>query len=160
MDTGILTLLDKNTNGGFEVLGLNGEWVVAPCVPGSAVVNIGELMAKVSSGRFQGTYHRVRNSPVKDRYSGPLFFEPGVEHALQCEWRRRGDLLRRACVEQDESTLVLSNRLRSLTKSWHEGVTLSSCSQALLTGCCKIAEVCTAISGFVDSNCDMLGSFS
>jgi isopenicillin N synthase-like dioxygenase len=54
-----------------------------PYVPGSMVVNIGDLVAKVSGGRWVATFHRVRSSnregvKSKGRYSVPFFFEPGL----------------------------------------------------------------------------------
>jgi len=50
-DSGILTLLHQDETGGLEVRNSEGEWVPAPYVPGSIVVNIGDLMAKVSGER-------------------------------------------------------------------------------------------------------------
>ncbi|KAL8728315.1 MAG: hypothetical protein Q9166_005458 [cf. Caloplaca sp. 2 TL-2023] len=82
-DSGILTLLHQDTTGGLEVLSPDGQWIAAPYVPGSIVVNIGDLMAKVSGGRFRATFHRVRRSLGKERYSVPFFFEPGVDCAIQ-----------------------------------------------------------------------------
>lgn len=82
-DSGIVTLLHQDETGGLEVRNSNGEWIPAPYVPGSMVVNIGDLMAKVSGGRWNATYHRVRSSKREDgaeakgRYSVPFFFEPG-----------------------------------------------------------------------------------
>lgn len=82
-DSGILTLLHQDSTGGLEILNRDGRWTAAPYVPGSIVVNIGDLMAKVSGGRFRATCHRVRSSPGQDRYSVPFFFEPGVNCAVQ-----------------------------------------------------------------------------
>ena len=48
-DSGILTLLHQDPTGGLEVLNSAGEWIPAPYIPGSMVVNIGDLMAKVSN---------------------------------------------------------------------------------------------------------------
>ena len=82
-DSGILTLLHQDPTGGLEVKNDDGEWIPAPYVPGSVVVNIGDLMAKVSGGRWVATYHRVRctakeGEGSKGRYSVPFFFEPGL----------------------------------------------------------------------------------
>ncbi|KAL8827598.1 MAG: hypothetical protein Q9170_006952 [Blastenia crenularia] len=82
-DSGILTLLQQDSTGGLEVLSPDGRWIAAPYVPGSLVVNIGDLMAKVSGARFRATRHRVRSSPGKERYSVPFFFEPGVSCAIR-----------------------------------------------------------------------------
>ncbi|KAF2659842.1 oxidoreductase [Lophiostoma macrostomum CBS 122681] len=90
-DSGILTLLHQDSTGGLEVLNASGEWVSAPYVPGSIVVNIGDLMTKVSGGRFTATMHRVRAPAPKSqsqsqspndgfgRFSIPFFFEPGED---------------------------------------------------------------------------------
>ncbi|KAF4635918.1 hypothetical protein G7Y89_g2167 [Cudoniella acicularis] len=81
-DSGILTLLHQDKTGGLEVLNSKGDWIAAPYVPGSVVVNIGDLMAMVSGGRWVATYHRVRavkhQDPATGRYSVPFFFEPGL----------------------------------------------------------------------------------
>lgn len=90
-DSGIITLLHQDQSGGLEVLNASGEWVAAPYVPGSFVVNIGDLMAEVSGGRFVATRHRVRtnaggveqgNSGM-GRFSVPFFFEPGEACVVQ-----------------------------------------------------------------------------
>ena len=82
-DSGLLTLLHQDATGGLEVLNATGEWIAAPYVPGSLVVNIGDLMAGMMGGRFVATRHRVRSSPAgRDRYSVPFFFEPGVDVAV------------------------------------------------------------------------------
>ncbi|KAK4897161.1 hypothetical protein LTR27_005054 [Elasticomyces elasticus] len=85
-DSGILTLLHQDPTGGLEVLNADGQWISAPYVPGSIVVNIGDLMARVSGGRFVATMHRVRTSSASverpdgmGRFSVPFFFEPGEE---------------------------------------------------------------------------------
>lgn len=82
-DSGLLTLLHQDGTGGLEVLNPEGEWVAAPYVPGSIVLNIGDLMAKVSGGRFKATMHRVRAEAGRERYSVPFFFEPGVECVIR-----------------------------------------------------------------------------
>lgn len=85
-DSGILTLLHQDSTGGLEVLNAAGEWVAAPYVPGSIVVNIGDLLASVSGGRFVATMHRVRTNSGgatrgegMGRFSVPFFFEPGED---------------------------------------------------------------------------------
>lgn len=77
-DSGILTLLHQDETGGLEVLNADGNWIGAPYLPGSIVVNVGDLMNRVSGGEYQATRHRVRTSPGKERYSVPFFFEPGA----------------------------------------------------------------------------------
>jgi isopenicillin N synthase-like dioxygenase len=77
-DSGLLTLLHQDSTGGLEVLNAEDQWIPAPYVPDSLVVNVGDLMAQMSGGRFVATQHRVRSSGV-ERFSVPFFCEPGVE---------------------------------------------------------------------------------
>jgi len=60
------------TADGLEVLNGRGEWINAPVIPGSLVVNIGDMMEVLSNGRFVATTHRVRKVN-EERYSFPLF---------------------------------------------------------------------------------------
>lgn len=66
------TLL-KPTAPGLEVLNGAGEWIDVPPVPGTYVVNIGDLLELWTNGAFVATSHRVRRV-VEERYSFPLFF--------------------------------------------------------------------------------------
>ena len=66
------TLL-KPTAPGLEVLNGAGQWIDVPPVPGTFVVNIGDLLELWTNGAFVATSHRVRKV-VEERYSFPLFF--------------------------------------------------------------------------------------
>lgn len=93
-DSGILTLLHQDATGGLEVRNASGDWVSAPYIPGSIVVNIGDLMARASGGKYVATFHRVRAniSQSQDagsggdgmgRFSVPFFFEPGEDCVVE-----------------------------------------------------------------------------
>jgi isopenicillin N synthase-like dioxygenase len=66
------TLL-KPTAPGLEVLNGAGEWIDVPPVPGTFVVNIGDMLELWTNGEFVATSHRVRRV-AEERYSFPLFF--------------------------------------------------------------------------------------
>jgi isopenicillin N synthase-like dioxygenase len=66
------TLL-KPTAPGLEVLNGAGEWIDVPPVPGTFVVNIGDMLELWTNGAFVATSHRVRKV-AEERYSFPLFF--------------------------------------------------------------------------------------
>lgn len=114
-DSGILTLLHQDATGGLEVLNASGDWVAAPYVPGSIVVNIGDLMAKVSGGRFTATMHRVRAPAAKSypsgdgfgRFSIPFFFEPGEECIV-------------TPVDGNEKAVVYGEHVRKKMAGWVE----------------------------------------
>lgn len=70
-DSGILTLLHQDQTGGLEVRNSEGTWIPAPYVPGSVVVNIGDLMAKVSGNRWVATIlFRARDALCRDKCRG------------------------------------------------------------------------------------------
>lgn len=66
------TLL-KPTAPGLEVLNGAGEWIDVPPVPGTFVVNVGDMLELWTNGTFVATTHRVRKVK-EERYSFPLFF--------------------------------------------------------------------------------------
>jgi len=66
------TLL-KPTAPGHEVMNGAGEWIGVPPIPGTFVVNIGDMLELWTNGTFVATSHRVR-TVKEERYSFPLFF--------------------------------------------------------------------------------------
>lgn len=58
---------------GLEVMNGKGEWIDAPPIPETFVVNIGDMLEVLTAGKFIATSHRVR-SVKEDRYSFPLFY--------------------------------------------------------------------------------------
>lgn len=74
-DFGCITLLLQQT-AGLEVLAKNGEWIAAPPLPGTLVINIGDLLERWSNNRLPSTRHRVRNQSRDGRYSIAMFYDP------------------------------------------------------------------------------------
>lgn len=72
-DEGSFTILWQDENGGLEIETKSGEWVEAPPIHGTFVVNLGNMMQIWSNGEFSSTPHRVINRSGVDRYSIPLF---------------------------------------------------------------------------------------
>ncbi|MCV7284659.1 isopenicillin N synthase family oxygenase [Mycolicibacterium wolinskyi] len=66
------TLL-KPTAPGLEVMNGAGQWIDVPPIPGTFVVNIGDMLELWTNGTFVATSHRVRRVK-EERYSFPLFF--------------------------------------------------------------------------------------
>ena len=75
-DYGLLTLLLQDSSGGLEVK-VGDSWIDAPPLPGSFVVNLGDMLDLLTGGLYRSTAHRVRNTSGLDRLSFPLFFDPG-----------------------------------------------------------------------------------
>jgi isopenicillin N synthase-like dioxygenase len=80
-DYGLLTLLVQDDTGGLEVR-VGEEWVEVPPTPDALVCNLGDMLERASGGRFLSTPHRVR-LPASDRYSFPLFLDPGWDAVVE-----------------------------------------------------------------------------
>jgi isopenicillin N synthase-like dioxygenase len=79
-DFGALTVLYQEDDlGGLQVRTGDGDWRDVPALPGSFVVNIGDLMALWTGGRWVSTMHRVVNPErgnTSSRLSIPFFYQP------------------------------------------------------------------------------------
>jgi isopenicillin N synthase-like dioxygenase len=75
-DFGVLTLLYQDDVGGLQVRGRDGDWLTAHPVPGTLVVNVGDLLARWTNDRFKSTPHRVINASGRERYSLAMFVDP------------------------------------------------------------------------------------
>jgi len=82
-DYGFITLLAQDNVGGLEVKNKAGEWVAAPPVPDSFVMNVGDILARWSNDQFVSTPHRVINRSGRERYSQPFFFDPSMEETIE-----------------------------------------------------------------------------
>lgn len=80
-DYGLLTLLRQDEIGGLEVWHEDG-WLAAPPVPDSFVCNVGDMLERLTAGRYLSALHRVRNVSTLDRVSMPLFLDPSFDAVL------------------------------------------------------------------------------
>lgn len=89
-DYGSLTILRiEDAPGGLQVQDRGGRWVDVPVIPGSLVVNIGDLMAQWTNDRWVSTMHRVVNPPrerARDsrRISLVFFHQPNYDAEVAC----------------------------------------------------------------------------
>lgn len=82
-DGGVLTLLLVEPGKGGLQVEYQGKWIDAPQVPGTFVVNIGEMLELATNGYLKATLHRVI-SPLRgtDRISLPFFFNPALDATM------------------------------------------------------------------------------
>ena len=74
-DYGLLTILRQDTTAGLQVR-RGATWIDAPPISGSFVVNIGDMLERMTGGAYRSTPHRVRNTSDRGRLSFPFFFDP------------------------------------------------------------------------------------
>lgn len=77
-DFGCLTLLAQDDVGGLQVQTPAGHWIDAPPVEDAFVMNVGDMLHRMSNGQLLSTPHRVINTTGRERYSVPFFFDPNV----------------------------------------------------------------------------------
>lgn len=85
-DWGTLTVLyQEHDDGGLQVQDPHGDWLDVPAVPGSFVVNIGDLMAFWTNGRWASTVHRVTkpSGDSRSRISIPFFHFPNHDTSIE-----------------------------------------------------------------------------
>ena len=82
IDTVFVTLLATFSYDGLEIQREDGTWMSVAPRPGSMIVNIGDLLSRVSGGKFKATCHRVRDIK-RDRFSVPFFFEPRFDAVFE-----------------------------------------------------------------------------
>jgi len=82
-DYGYITLLAQDDVGGLEVKNKAGDWIPAPPIPDTFVMNVGDILARWSNDLFVSTPHRVINRSGRERYSQPFFFDPSMDETIE-----------------------------------------------------------------------------
>lgn len=81
-DYGLLTILKQDDTGGLQVKSRSG-WMAAPPIPGTLLCNIGDMLDRMTGGRYRSTPHRVQNVTRRDRLSFPFFFDPNFNAEIK-----------------------------------------------------------------------------
>lgn len=74
-DYGNLTILAQDNVGGLQVMNRDGDWVMGPPIEDTFVINIGDLVQKLTNDRYIANLHRVVNTSGRERYSIPFFID-------------------------------------------------------------------------------------
>ncbi|MCU0423212.1 MAG: isopenicillin N synthase family oxygenase [Bacteroidia bacterium] len=87
-DINLITLLMGASAEGLEVLNKQNEWVGITALPDQLVVNVGDMLQRLTNNKLKSTTHRVVNPPREkwgtSRYSIPFFLHPRSSMKLDC----------------------------------------------------------------------------
>ena len=87
-DINLITLLMGASAGGLQVLRKDGEWIDAIPNEDELVINVGDMLERLTNNKLRSTIHRVINPPKEQwdspRYSIPFFMHPRSEMPLNC----------------------------------------------------------------------------
>ncbi len=86
-DINLITLLLGAEEAGLELLGKDGEWLPVKPPEGAMVVNVGDMLQRLTNHVLPSTTHRVVNPPVErrghSRYSMPFFLHPAPDFLIK-----------------------------------------------------------------------------
>jgi isopenicillin N synthase-like dioxygenase len=83
-DNSFLTMLAREDVPGLAVRLPSGEWLAPPVMPGTFLVNLGNVMKRWTNDRFLSTPHGVVNDSGRDRYSIAFFYSPNPATVIEC----------------------------------------------------------------------------
>jgi len=87
-DINLITLLMGAHGKGLQVQNHEGEWVDAIAKPDELMINVGDMLSRLTNNKLLSTIHQVVNPPKElwgtSRYSVPFFMHPVSEMPLNC----------------------------------------------------------------------------
>ena len=86
-DINFITLLIGSDEEGLQILARDGSWVAVTTIPDTIVVNIGDMMQRLTNHVLPSTPHRVMNplgtQARESRYSIPFFLHPNPDFVIK-----------------------------------------------------------------------------
>ncbi|WP_291870772.1 2-oxoglutarate and iron-dependent oxygenase domain-containing protein [Maribacter sp.] len=87
-DINLITLLMGAHGKGLQVQNHEGDWVDAIARPDQLMINVGDMLSRLTNNKLKSTIHQVVNPPKElwgtSRYSIPFFMHPISEMSLNC----------------------------------------------------------------------------
>ena len=85
IDNSFVTALARTEVPGLAVRLPSGEWFAPPILPGTFLINLGNIMRRWSNDRFLSTPHSVINDSGTGRYSIAYFHTPNPDAVIECD---------------------------------------------------------------------------
>lgn len=87
-DINLITLLMGASTGGLQVQRKDGKWIDAIPQEDELVINVGDMLERLTNNKLRSTIHKVINPPKEEwknpRYSIPFFMHPRSDMKLNC----------------------------------------------------------------------------
>ena len=87
-DINLITLLMGAHGKGLQVQNHKGDWIDAVAAPDELMINVGDMLSRLTNNKLKSTIHKVINPPEElwgtSRYSIPFFMHPKAEMNLNC----------------------------------------------------------------------------
>ncbi|MDO3695020.1 2-oxoglutarate and iron-dependent oxygenase domain-containing protein [Wenyingzhuangia sp. chi5] len=87
-DINLITLLMGAQGKGLQVQDLQGNWIDAIAQPDELMINVGDMLSRLTNNKLKSTIHQVINPPKElwgtSRYSIPFFMHPVPTMDLTC----------------------------------------------------------------------------
>ena len=87
-DINLITLLMGASADGLQLLRRDGSWLPVTALPDQVIVNVGDMLDRLTNNKLKSTIHRVVNPPPElmhqPRYSIPFFMHPRADMSLAC----------------------------------------------------------------------------
>ncbi|MGB7394888.1 MAG: 2-oxoglutarate and iron-dependent oxygenase domain-containing protein [Pricia sp.] len=87
-DINLITLLMGAHGRGLQVKNHDNDWIDAIARPDELMINVGDMLSRLTNNQLKSTIHKVINPPKKEwdtsRYSIPFFMHPVSEMPLDC----------------------------------------------------------------------------
>lgn len=114
-DWGSVTVLLQDALSGLEVRNADGDWILAKPIPGTFVINIGQMMERFTGGVYKANLHRVRNSsPDAARYSVAAFFELEPHYRMGI-----APTCRPENMDEDAFNLTVAENIEQMARATH-----------------------------------------
>jgi len=87
-DINLITILMGASASGLEIKTRKGDWIAVTALPEQVVINIGDMMSRLTNDKLHSSIHQVVNPPRsewgKPRFSIPFFMHPRSDMSLNC----------------------------------------------------------------------------
>ena len=110
-DNSFMTILARDETPGLAIRLPSGEWLAPPVIPGTFLVNIGNMIRRMSNDRFLSTPHGVIVEGDADRYSMAYFHSPNATRPIK---------VAPSCIDEDHPAKYEPAKYADLIREFYQ----------------------------------------